>query len=1698
MSQHHNNKFSNPILSLSRSIRIAFQRMTRRTMRSLLRVWMRINRQDRYGRAGFVLPTVVMVILVVVLLSVTIMLRSMDRAQNAQFVRASKAALEAATPAVDRANEKIKELLLNEPDKNISEAALYKKLTLTNKYKFGDEDVIKVKFDLNNNGTIQPNGSATTVPAASAGLLVAPDEDFNDNEQINTAWRFPVDTNNDGKYDSFILYGIFFRNGNAISNTKRSYLDARAEPITLGKSNSQCNFAKGRGGIQKPFFVYTVTLPIKNLGTLDPAKYQTYTGAPSYSALEYQQDWTQYFLSAVEYDNDLELAPAPIFNFNGGLSTQGNLIISPSDDKSPQPLTIYQVSAKASCYYNEDLAKLKVSGNVINGNVDKVLREDVTIHQINGTADPISGTISTGNESLDEEEAGVSKGLTNDGAYRERLLALVLWQVQSPDETLDPSSVKEEVDRRMVEDPNLTRADVRKEELTKYFKARLRKVPFAEVPVGGDGAGAYSFPGGASPLVGTKDTLRPPDAWIFIGKDNTDNTGVGFTNVKLKLNQLEATNPEKKAKGTETYLGDRVLAGNNLPSLMLSADNKWVAAEAKLATDTWKDDNSPRTRTTQTRQTASAGDIKRDGYWEKTAAKKPSSIFDGVGGLRVVTGAGIYDRIKSFLPPPMWDNPATPTVENRPTYNDPATTITEAFPIVWPDTMPMSPGVGSKVYNNTGLYNADGSPNTDFNNLIKIDNWVTFIANPTKSQGDLQMRATAVYHYANNAFNPPTDLTQTPIACVSSYYDPSDVVTAANPPATGAKSNNGKVYGPPTTARPGAATYDPITGLFSGTSLLGELAKQANYVFPDGRFVNEPLRKALRKADDKRTLSEQSAVDTAMCALGIMGSSLVSLGTAPTSSLPDGAIQEVTLLNAREIKAVDNDNTSTIVDETFTLSSRLTAGAGGVANLTTRYQLPLENRFPLEIRATQIDLNLLRTNTISYTETPVLDYLESGKDYMLPFSGVIYATRDDALPDRSNRDFTVAGKIDEDLARELSPTDYKLDPTRRPNGILLVNGSKLGRKTSYATSEEVRREKGLTLVSNLPVYIQGDFNLHTQGEFMSDTPNVTDWANFYTRTGLNPNFACRAGDPSRQQAGFVCDTGDDWRQANILADAVTLLSNNFKPAAATYPKFGYRNEGDFDLRNNAGNTVVGYAVDIPQKETELGIDLNGNGRLDDKTTTPPTTPKTEITAKAARMLNGFQPYNNFVTNGLSSGQNPNRITNKASFDLNRDGVLDDTGDDPNNIPTDTDYITATTKALDSTYFNNYVTPIQRRSDTTTPFSEYVMEICRKLPVSSCGPADWVIGAGTDKTLTANKVNATTLPTIITTTTSATSLWSGTTALPPLDRNDQRYPRRVAFLRKPPPVPPATTGGYELELVGNKPIPLGIDSSGNVQCYSYEDYTGCTTFSTSTAATTSRPRTQANALLFRTTNDTATPNSNTKSKWTYSESNPLWYQNTKYSTTDRIDHPRLVPIVQIQAPTQTSGFFPASPGNANTTRWFPPATDTTYNLVVAAGDVPSRPGNDNKGETNGGLQNIVRVIENWGTPTPARNVTISGSFVQLGRSAYATAPYQSILENTPPANIFLSNTNEYATVSGSGRIPYFIAPQRDWGYDVGLLSQVYPEPDLFTKNFGTLDGEPNRYFREVGRDDPWVTALLCAIPDSEKNRPAGVDCTKYGG
>ena len=900
---------------------------------------------------------------------------------------------------------------------------------------------------------------------------------------------------------------------------------------------------------------------------------------------------------------------------------------------------------------------------------------------------------------------------------------------------------------------------------------------------------------------------------------------------------------------------------------------------------------------------------------------------------------------------------------------------------------------------------------------------------PQYAKGDLRMRATVVYHYADS---PPAagSLNDKPLACVSSYYDPSTASTARNlsklPAGTDVSgqysadalvnpfgklgtpddqigSNNGITYGPPGARPSGTATA--TNGLLSGSGNT-KLDEQANLVFPDGRFANKPLRDALLKASAERNLAHNAAIDSTLCALGILDRTL----TANPALIPHGAIKEVAFLNGREIKAIDRDDQTTPnVNEAFTLSSPLTdvSATSKKAILTGNYNLPLEERQPLEIRATQIDLDALRRTKFGADE------------YLLPNSGIIYATRDDALPDRSFRTGVAGGGIDEDRSKNVSPADSLLDPTRKPNGILLVNGKELGRiPGKSATVADIVKEKGLTLVSDLPVYIQGEFNIHTGEEFVDAEKVVgTDWSKFYDRKNLNNNFACRPNDP---RLGGKCTTADTWRPANVLGDAVTLFSKNYR--------FGFRNEGDFDLRNNAGAAAVD-----------------------------------------TRKQQGFYA-NNFVTNGLSSG----------AFKATNGKLVDTAGTKIE----DKDYADKTNNAVNSSYFNNFVTPVQRRGK----FPEYVMEVCTKIPVSACDDQDWFVDPLATSPLTAATAGT---PYISPVTDPATKFKAGSTVDPPLPEL-QRFPRRVAFKR--------TGNALDTPNVARS---LGIiDNAGSVA--------------------PSQGRFKDNALWFATTNTAGGPTA------TYGSDPNLYVFNqaetdgsgaslpnlTATSPPQNLtesSQPLLMPVLQIQTVTAAPGAsssvgVPQSTGIVRNTGWIPGAdANTTFNMVVGSNDTPSRAMGNGIGDFNGGMQNLPRFLESWNSG--AISTTIQGSFIQFGRSAYSTAPYTPILDPTAPQATSFDKLRSlfdkrpldpslntavpmpfYITDNGSipgkgGRVPFFSPPGRQWGYDVGLLSQP---PDLFTRKFTTPPSKrtPDEYFREVSRDDEWVQALLCSFLDQD--------------
>lgn len=210
-------------------------------------------------------------------------------------------------------------------------------------------------------------------------------------------------------------------------------------------------------------------------------------------------------------------------------------------------------------------------------------------------------------------------------------------------------------------------------------------------------------------------------------------------------------------------------------------------------------------------------------------------------------------------------------------------------------------------------------------------------------------------------------------------------------------------------------------------------------------------------------------------------------------------------------------------------------------------------------------------------------------------------------------------------------------------------------------------------------------------------------------------------------------------------------------------------------------------------------------------------------------------------------------------------------------------------------------------------------------------------------------------------------------------------------------------------------------------------------------------------------------------------------------------PLLVPMLQIYNPEGISGGY-LGIVDRDWLQRVPVGQRYTYNAAFVTGDTPSRP--DVLGgtaETSGGLNNFVRFLESWGVDEANRSTAkIDGSFIQAKRSAYATAPYQAadpaqdtlFFNGTAPnvkppylANDPNANVAGYVYRGGAERyrVPFFRPPTREWGFDVGLLSQ---SPDVFSERFSSPStGTPAEYFREVGRDDAWVTSLLCAAEGS---------------
>lgn len=1483
----------------------------KRQINSILRTLFVTKKRRSATNAGFVLPTVAMVAIVVILLTTAILFRSFERAKNASNVRVNEAALNAAAPALDRARAKINKLFQDPrlPRATPTDDALYSTLkTNINEYSFGDETQLELKL------------TQTSTE---------------ENEKLKTAWMYPIDTDNNGKFDSYTLYGIYFKNppvNNGQYTRARNTLEARTPPMTVGTVSGNCGDGQDtsaalvgstgwfRNGtkLKKAFFVYTASVPITSQPT-DTTNYEIKKGNQGFSALELQQDRVQLPLvnNAVVYEDDLGLSPGPAFRLNGRIFVNSNFITGiPTGGDG---IRLYQVSANASCFYDPDNAKIVVGGNLGSGVITSGSDTGgATIDLYKGKTPAVSNvairTNSTNNKSVTHTPTQIAY---NSLAYTQRINRLVTAQMANTEST-DPSEVSQGMQdvvtkqgRTLDDLTTAERASLRFQQLELYFRRRTRRVPYAEVAFDGNALGDYAADGAKATEVlnGSGNTLRPPDPWVYPfdpadGKTATDYAGLTLSTSGDKLLPA-ATEPNKLVKElqeVEGYLGDRILIGNNLPQLWWDeGKNGFVGPNADDTQDItgykWDDGDGTRTRRSRVETLKDLGSTNRDGDWELAAAQVPNSPEEPVGGLRVVTGAGIY------LP-----NTITPANLSGSDFS----TLNKQ---IWPDLSAM-PRVKSDTTLDPTQVPAPQKPYDDYGLQI------TYRVNQPTTEAYLRMRATAVYHYKSDSYS---QTSPTPIACVSSFYDPTDSTTAKNLSGlpfnsdTNGKSNNGIVYPFPTTKD--ESSYSSV------------LAYLSDLTYPNGRSIDDGiLKRALAKTDTtKRTLSERSAVDAAICGLAIFDGTL----NTPTDSVIDhGSIYEVAFLDARQIQEIDETKNS------------------------KNYDKFRRNRKPLEIRATVLDIDKLRRKSIG-SSTPA-------QEYLLPNSGIIYATRDDALLDLSA---AANPNSPTESEKSESAVDYNLDRTRRPNAIMLVNGQKIARADSNTYRDA---EKGLILATNLPSYIKGDFNLHTQQEFT--TALTDDWSNFYTRTGLNSNFACRPGDPRLPQ----CTTGDEWRSAAVLADSLTVLSNNFR--------FGFRNEADYDWLINLSSV--------------------------------PTSP-VDYT-------------------GIFSSEN-SYATISDWFDPAADGA--------GNYPAFPKDLDTTTGFQGSSYLNNFVTPIIRKVRA----KQLLLEVCYNDTGSNCNnPKNWTIKNACPtpekpigQSVWRDKKGDGTADIVGQPATSIKTGIIGTAVACDTTQINSSKPTRIAFVRN------LDTGALVTPLKV-----YGVASDGKVAEFDWP-LTG-----------TSQPK----DFLDASNKPYLIP----------------WLNGV--IPAGNTNNVRFEPVFQYNIPFGT----PEAPDNdfikaGKHGNWLQEATATTVNVIAAVGDTPIAAAKTTspirRAEDNGGLHNFVRLIENWNTNTIETALRMSGAFYQVKRSAYATAPFMSV---------FSGNTYEIDNYGAGvrGTVPYYMPALRQWGYDVALLSQ---SPDLLAQKLVTIpDDLPDEFFREVGRDDPWVKILLCAKKAADNTNAIDAD------
>ena len=324
--------------------------LTKGLMKWLLRTAMIANRRLQSPAAGFVLPTVVLLLLVVSLTVGALVFRAYSRSAQVIGESQQRVIYNAATPAIDRARAKLE---------NLFDA------TKDNRYPGGVPAENYITGMLRNDGSYSvgalPGTDQYTIPDETRLNLDNITKTGEINPQDN-AWAFRTDTNGDGTVDATVVYSILLQTpsdtitgiaGSGVVDTaeagKAGNLWVRQGPLSnqlrgncaIAQDSTTSSAAQGwfqdlstTSTLRKNFQVDALVIP------------DTITSSGTFTTLELQQDrkldrgnkWGAWFR------NDLEIFPGPPFNWNGAMHTEGSLMVKPSSG-----FDAYLVSSQASC-----------------------------------------------------------------------------------------------------------------------------------------------------------------------------------------------------------------------------------------------------------------------------------------------------------------------------------------------------------------------------------------------------------------------------------------------------------------------------------------------------------------------------------------------------------------------------------------------------------------------------------------------------------------------------------------------------------------------------------------------------------------------------------------------------------------------------------------------------------------------------------------------------------------------------------------------------------------------------------------------------------------------------------------------------------------------------------------------------------------------------------------------------------------------------------------------------------------------------------------------------------------------------------------------------------------------------------------------------------------------------------------------------